>query len=140
MARPCALAHPPSPKTCRDCHWCADPPPAGAVHRRLWGEPEPGEPAGRLPALVPGLPDPIPDSNRSRSAAWAREPAVVRRHRDAFARLAGGPIPRPESRSGAGVLMVGGGKWWAGNVLAVRMLRDTGCTLPVQIWHAGADE
>lgn len=141
MPRPCAAAHPPSPATCRLCHWCADPSPAGTFHRRLWGEPEPGEPAFRPPDLLPGLPDPIPEPPRSAAdRRWAHDPAVVRRHREAFAGLARGSLPRPGPRAGAGVVLVGGGKFWAGNVLAVRMLRDAGCTLPVQVWHGGAEE
>jgi SAM-dependent methyltransferase len=36
--------------------------------------------------------------------------------------------------------MVGGGRYWPGIVVAVKMLRDTGSRLPVQIWHRGSLE
>lgn len=38
------------------------------------------------------------------------------------------------------VLTVGGGPYWLGIVVGVRMLRKSGCTLPVQIWYRGSCE
>jgi hypothetical protein len=65
---------------------------------------------------------------------------MMRRHGDALACLARARMPLPGPRSGAGVLLVGGGKFWPGIVVAVKMLRETGSRLPVQIWHRGSAE
>jgi SAM-dependent methyltransferase len=90
---------------------------------------------------VPGLPDPIPEPElRPPPAGWVHDPRVIRRHRDALQRLARAALPPPGPRRGAGVLLVGGGRYWPGIVLAVKMLRDAGSTLPVQIWHHGSRE
>jgi len=49
--------------------------------------------------------------------------------------------PYPADRySGRGVVIVGGGKYWPSVWVTVRMLRDIGCTLPVQVWHLGPAE
>ena len=48
--------------------------------------------------------------------------------------------PYPGGRTGRGVVYVGGGKYEAGIYCGVRMLRDLGCTLPVQVWHRGTHE
>lgn len=36
-----------------------------------------------------------------------------------------------------GILYVGGGKYWAGIVTGIRLLRRYGCNLPVEIWYRG---
>lgn len=46
----------------------------------------------------------------------------------------------PGGREGAGVLYVGGGKYDFGLYLSIRLLREVGCQLPVQIWHRGSAE
>jgi SAM-dependent methyltransferase len=137
VPRPCLADHPPSPRTCRVCHWCADRSATGAFHRRLWDEPDPdGAPA--LREVVPGLPDPIPEPELCPvPPGWAHGRAVVRRHREALFRLARAELPGPGPRAGAGVLLVGGGRYWPGIVVAVRMLREAGSRLPVQVWHRG---
>ncbi|HWG45494.1 MAG TPA: hypothetical protein VN688_22210 [Gemmataceae bacterium] len=147
MPRPCLQDHPLSPHTCRVCHWCADLSEKGAFHRRLWGEPEP-DTISRCGALVvppreivPGLPDPIPQAElHPLPPSWPRLPEVMRKHGVALARLARAEIPPPGPRQGAGVLLIGGGRFWPGIVVAVKMLRDTGSRLPVQIWHRGSEE
>jgi hypothetical protein len=58
MPRPCHLDHPPRPRTCRLCFWCAARSDRGAFHRRLWGEPEPG-PARQIIATAGGIGDAI---------------------------------------------------------------------------------
>ena len=118
----------------------------GSFYRRHWGEPEP---AGRLGGalghpprqLVPGLLDPIPEAESYPVArSWAHDSRVIRRHRDALFALAGADLPPPGPRQGAGIVMLGGGRYWPGSVVSLKMLRDTGCRLPVQIWHRGAAE
>jgi Mannosyltransferase putative len=144
VPRPCQEDHPLSPEACRVCRWCTDDSEMGAFHRRLWNEPEPinGRAFVYPPSeIVPGLIDPIaapaliPVPSR-----WPHDPRVIARHRDALKRLAGADLPNPGRRAGSGLVLVGGGRYWAGNVVAVKMLRDTGSTLPVQIWHRGGEE
>src|SRR6202040_426567 len=71
---------------------------------------------------------------------WPHDPRVIERHREALFRLARVELPPCGPRRGAGVLFIGGGKYWPGIVVGVRMLRDTGSTLPVQICHRGHSE
>lgn len=141
MPRPCVADHRLSPRSCRACHWCLEPSPKGKYFRQLWDEPEPdgGTPPPR--ELIPGLLDPIPAPVlREIPPRWAFDPGVIRKHQAALQRLVTGDIPPPPHREGQGVLLVGGGKYWPGIVVAVRMLRDTGSRLPIQIWHRGAAE
>lgn len=42
--------------------------------------------------------------------------------------------------AGDGIVYVGGGKYWPMIVAGIRMLRDTGCRLPVEIWYRGRCE
>lgn len=49
-------------------------------------------------------------------------------------------FPHYEASKGDGIVYVGGGKYWAGMIAGIRLLRDTGCTLPVQIWYRGQCE
>lgn len=46
----------------------------------------------------------------------------------------------PPVASGDGVLYVGGGKFWPGIVVGCKLLRDLGCTLPVEVWYRGTCE
>lgn len=41
---------------------------------------------------------------------------------------------------GSGVVIVGGGCFWPGIVVSIRMLRETVSDLPVQVWHRGRHE
>jgi hypothetical protein len=139
LPRPCQATHRLSPHSCRICHWCLDPSERGQFHRRFWDEPEPPHPPAR--EIVPGLADPLQEAELDPTPGdWAFRPEVAHRHRRALFQLARTPLPAPGRREGAGVLLLGGGRYWAGCVVAVRMLRDTGCRLPVQIWHRGQQE
>ena len=42
--------------------------------------------------------------------------------------------------SGRGIVWVGGGRYWPGIVAGVRLIRELGCTLPVEVWHRGSCE
>jgi len=44
------------------------------------------------------------------------------------------------SRSGNGILYVGGGPYWPGIVVGIRLLRESGCTLPIEVWYRGSCE
>ncbi len=49
--------------------------------------------------------------------------------------------PYPEGRfKGRGVVIVGGGPYWACAYVTARMLRHVGCTLPAQVWYLGERE
>lgn len=84
--------------------------------------------------------DPIPGP-----AVWPptveyrRDPASTARHLRALREVLGEPDPelQPPSR---GVVWVGGGRYWPGVVAGVRLLREVGCTLPVEVWHRGTCE
>jgi SAM-dependent methyltransferase len=48
--------------------------------------------------------------------------------------------PHFGSGEGNGIVYVGGGKYWPMIVAGIRLLRDTGCTLPVEVWYRGKCE
>lgn len=50
------------------------------------------------------------------------------------------PEPYPSDDGGDGILYVGGGKYWPGIVVGIRLLRAMGCNLPVEVWHRGCEE
>ena len=106
----------------------------------MWGEQEPAPTGPVALEIVGGVADPIPEPAIIPPVeSWARATSVIERHREALYHLVRAPLVAP-SRSGSGVLLVGGGKYWPGVVVGIKMLRDTGCTLPVQVWHRGATE
>ncbi|MDB5310669.1 MAG: hypothetical protein JWO38_4871 [Gemmataceae bacterium] len=53
------------------------------------------------------------------------------------ARLAAPPAPYPGG-SGRGIVTAGEGIYWPGVVVLVRLLREAGCTLPVEVYHRPA--
>lgn len=50
------------------------------------------------------------------------------------------PHPRYDTSGGTGVIYVGGGKYWPGIYVGIRMLRQLGCELPVEVWYRGRCE
>jgi hypothetical protein len=91
--------------------------------------------------IVPGLLDPIATPELVPvPRGWAHRREVVAQHTKAIHQLVSGEIPQPESRTDQGVLLCGGGKYWLGVVIACRLLREVGCTLPIQVWHRGDEE
>lgn len=65
---------------------------------------------------------------------------VRKAHIELWKKTLDGLAPYPGGRQGAGVLYCGGGKYNFGLYLSIRLLREVGCHLPVQIWHQGVDE
>ena len=63
--------------------------------------------------------------------AESREPI------ERFAELLRRDFTPPPGLTGDGIVTVAEGRYWPMAVLQVHMLRRTGCTLPVQIWHRG---
>ncbi len=82
------------------------------------------------------------DDPPRRAKGWPSEPATKKAHHiaaDQFL-LKLEPYPDDGRFAGRGVVIVGGGKYFASAYVAARMLRHVGCTLPVQIWYLGDAE
>ncbi len=91
-------------------------------------------------SLYPGIADPIPTPEAAPvRAAWRTCATTRDRHLYAFRALLGRSFEYPGG-SGAGIVTVGGGKYWPGIVVGCRLLRELGCTLPVQVWYRGDAE
>ncbi len=94
----------------------------------------------RLRPFGDGENDPLLDRAKIVNHDEAKSPAWIERHRTALGRMLEAKLPDysgPES--GDGVILAGGGKYWAGNVVAVKLLRQFS-NLPIEIWHRGDDE
>jgi hypothetical protein len=93
-----------------------------------------------LPQILPGLPDPIPDAPLDPLPPdWPCRDEVFQRHLFALRHLLRVPIPPPVKAEGQGVVTVGGGRYWPGVVVAVKMLRRVS-PIPVQVWYQGDRE
>lgn len=102
-------------------------------------------PQQSIPVLSPGIRDPIPcvPCQQSHTLAWAELPEVVLEYSAILRRMISGnpPLPpAPEPTTDEGVVYVGGGKYWPGIVVGIRLLRESGCRLPVQVWYRGEAE
>jgi hypothetical protein len=72
---------------------------------------------------------------------WSQSLEQIERHKAALELVARSSRTVPQnSGSGRGVILCGGGKYWPGMVLAVRMLREVGSNLPVELWFRGDEE
>lgn len=88
--------------------------------------------------FFPGVIDPIQEPEQSPvTEGWAHFPHVKQRHLDALSSLIHAPLPTPRIEADQGMVIVGGGKFLEGMVIAARMLREVGSTMPIQIWHRG---
>ena len=88
----------------------------------------------------PGLADPIPGPELTpKPSDWARQLEQVAKHLEALRNVISMPLP-PAKGAGSGILYVGGGPYWPGIVIGIRLLREMGCNLPIQVWHRGDDE
>lgn len=90
------------------------------------------------PFLLPGFPDPIaaPSAGNPPPGRWELHPRVRARHMAAL-RVAASLTPTYPGGAGRGVVTCGGGRFWPGIVVAVRMLREAGSDLPFQVWYRG---
>jgi SAM-dependent methyltransferase len=92
---------------------------------------QPTDGVARTPRqIVAGLDDPLDDADLSDRSVYTK----------ALSHLATVRIPPAERYASDGVLLVGGGKYWPGIVIACRLLRESGCRLPIQVWHRGDQE
>lgn len=90
--------------------------------------------------FLPGVTDPI-----DRPEVWP--PTIeLRRGADSIAehlaalRTVAAARFTPTYHRGRGIVYVGGGAYWPGIVVGIRMLRGTGCKLPVEVWYRGSCE
>lgn len=92
-----------------------------------------------VPVLSPGIRDPIPcvPCVQSHDQEWADHPGTIAEHMLILKSFVDGreSLPDPQDASQDGIVYVGGGRYWPGIVVGIRMLRSTGCQLPVQVWH-----
>lgn len=90
--------------------------------------------------FLPGITDPLPGAE-----VWPptiehrRGPDSIAAHLAALRAVASSQ-PQPPRRSGRGIVTVGGGRYWPGIVVGIRLLREAGCNLPVEVWHRGRIE
>ena len=86
--------------------------------------------------FFPGLDDPLPFPELNpKPANWAHQSQVVADHLAGFSLLLD-QIRRPEryrADGGRGIVIVGGGKFWPGIVVALKLLRSLGDSTPVEI-------
>lgn len=75
------------------------------------------------------------------SRNWAKAQSEVETRRADWQRALAAVPPYPAaSVSGRGIIIVAGGKYLQPALVMLRMLRDLGCTLRIQIWHLGDEE
>lgn len=58
----------------------------------------------------------------------------------AFDEAAAAPSEPPCALTGRGVIIPGGGPYLPGAYVAVTMLRNLGCRMPIEVWHLGSKE
>jgi hypothetical protein len=86
--------------------------------------------------IVPGVIDPLQDPElQGRPKSWVASAEVQAVRIAALRQLASMNITAPHRTGGYGVITCGGGIYWPGIVVAVKILRTTGSTLPVEVWH-----
>lgn len=91
--------------------------------------------------IVENVYDPIPQEYRfdgGQELTWKNDSAGF--HLEAFTRMIEADPGKPSSLDGDGIVYVGGGKYWPGIVIGIRLLRESGCQLPIEVWHRGESE
>jgi hypothetical protein len=93
--------------------------------------------------FFPGLNDPLSQAELNpKPANWAHQSQVIAEHLAGFSMLLE-TIQRPltyRADGGTGIVIVGGGKFWPGIVVGLKLLRSLGDSTPVEIWYRGALE
>jgi len=83
--------------------------------------------------------DPLPEPEGHRNAGFAHDPEIIATHLAALKTILGRKYEVPKL-SGRGVILCGGGKYWPGIVVALKLLHRINPSIPVQVWHRGNDE
>lgn len=95
----------------------------------------------KLLVPVPSLEEQIASPPAPRPPSWRTDRLVIAAHQRAADDFLRDLEPYPEGRySGRGVVIAAGGPYWASAYVTIRMLRHTGCTLPVEVWYLGERE
>lgn len=81
-----------------------------------------------------------PEKERTDPRSWCQSPAVQTAHTLAYRRFLADLPAFQSDGAGRGYIVIGGGKYAAGVYLSIRMLREVGSDLPVQVWHRGQAE
>lgn len=84
------------------------------------------------------LPDPINEQPTWAPKQWAFQEDVRQRHVAGLAEICGRPIEPPHNLAGDGIVYAGDGRYWPMIVVGVRLLRELGCSMPVQVWTRDA--
>ncbi|MFO0966051.1 MAG: hypothetical protein U0793_10765 [Gemmataceae bacterium] len=72
---------------------------------------------------------------------WPYWGTALEAHRQLAAEFARALPPYPEEKyAGRGIVILGGGAFFAGVYVAVRMIRHFGCRLPIEVWHHAPTE
>lgn len=95
-----------------------------------------------IPVLAPGIKDltPCVPCQATHDKDWANLPATIDEFRNILTKMVEErkyEFPKVPDMGGDAILTVGGGKFWAGMVVSIKMLRESGCTLPVEVWYRG---
>jgi hypothetical protein len=72
---------------------------------------------------------------RPQPDGWWSWPNVQSAYRLAAAEHIRDTPPYPGGHQGRGVVVVGGGKYFASAYVTIRVLRQVGCRLPIELWH-----
>ena len=85
--------------------------------------------------------DPLPEPEQQpMHADWPHAQEQEARHLAALRQVLTMDIAPPTITAPEGLVYVGGGAYWPGIVVGIRMLRDSGSNMPVQVWHRGDAE
>lgn len=76
---------------------------------------------------------------RRQSDDWWKWANVQEAQRQAVARFIAGIGPFPDRYSGRGIVVVGGGRYFASAYVTIRVLRHVGCRLPIELWHLSGE-
>lgn len=69
---------------------------------------------------------------------WINRPEVWPAFRGMIAREVDRLRTVPDESTGAGVVICGGGKYFASTYCNIRLIRHHGCTLPIEVWYLGS--
>lgn len=72
---------------------------------------------------------------------WPSEEMIKKAHQIALDSFILNLEDYPQDKySGKGIVVVGGGKYWASAWVSVNMIKYIGCKLPIQVWYLGKEE
>lgn len=75
-----------------------------------------------------------------RSHGWNHTKTAREAMRRYFAEVLAFPHHYPGGHAGRGIVILGGGHYFASAYVQARAIRALGCTLPIELWHFGASE